>query len=70
MSLLMATVAEPGLLLLDEHTAALDPRVGETIIGPAVAIGDERKVTTAPDLISKFHEVAGETLAVDRMLLE
>ena len=32
MSLLMATIAEPGLLLLDEHTAALDPKVAETIM--------------------------------------
>ena len=32
MSLLMATVAEPRLLLLDEHTAALDPKVAATIM--------------------------------------
>ena len=31
-SLLMATVAEPHLLLLDEHTAALDPKVAGTIM--------------------------------------
>ena len=32
MSLLMATIAEPSLLLLDEHTAALDPKVAATIM--------------------------------------
>ena len=107
-SLLMATVAEPGLLLLDEHTAALDPKVAETIIGLTVSLVDERKLTTlmvthnmelalrygdrlimmhagrivldvdreqkaeltVAALVAKFHEVAGEALAVDRMLLE
>ena len=32
MSLLMATIAEPRILLLDEHTAALDPKVAKTIM--------------------------------------
>ena len=34
MSLLMATIAEPSLLLLDEHTAALDPKVAAHDHGP------------------------------------
>lgn len=108
MSLLMATVAEPRLLLLDEHTAALDPKVAATIMDLTGKIVQERKLTTlmvthnmeialrwgnrlmmmhagriildvtgveketltVPGLIRKFHEVSGETLAVDRMLLE
>jgi putative ABC transport system ATP-binding protein len=108
MSLLMATVAEPGLLLLDEHTAALDPKVAATIMGLTAAIVAERGLTTlmvthnmelalrygdrlimmhaggivldlsaaqkaaltVRDLVEKFHEVAGEAFAVDRMLLE
>jgi len=108
MSLLMATIAEPGLLLLDEHTAALDPKVAATIMdltGELVAerglttlmvthnmelalrygdrlmmmhaghvvldLGSEQKgVLEVGDLIEKFHEVAGEAFAVDRMLLE
>ncbi len=32
LSLLMATLAEPELLLLDEHTAALDPETSVTIL--------------------------------------
>ena len=32
LTLLMATVRRPELLLLDEHTAALDPRAAEMII--------------------------------------
>ncbi|HEY5168999.1 MAG TPA: ATP-binding cassette domain-containing protein [Thermoleophilia bacterium] len=108
MSLLMATIAEPSLLLLDEHTAALDPKVAATIMDLTGEIVTERKLTTlmvthnmelalrygdrlimmhagqvvldlaseqkralgVPDLIEKFHEVAGEAFAVDRMLLD
>ncbi len=108
MSLLMATIAEPSLLLLDEHTAALDPKVAATIMELTGAIVAERGLTTlmvthnmelalrygdrlimmhagrvvldvdagkkaaltVPGLIEKFHEVAGEAFAVDRMLLE
>ncbi|MEZ5126536.1 MAG: ATP-binding cassette domain-containing protein [Thermoleophilia bacterium] len=46
MSLLMATVAEPSLLLLDEHTAALDPKVAATIMDLTAAIVAERGLTT------------------------
>jgi len=108
MSLLMATIAEPSLLLLDEHTAALDPKVAATIMELTAEIVTERHLTTlmvthnmelalrfgdrlimmhagrivldlshdqkqalqVPDLIEKFHEVAGEAFAVDRLLLD
>jgi putative ABC transport system ATP-binding protein len=108
MSLLMATIAEPSLLLLDEHTAALDPKVAATIMEITGEIVTERGLTTlmvthnmelalrygdrlimmhagrvvldlaraqkqalqVKDLIEKFHEVAGEAFAVDRMLLD
>jgi putative ABC transport system ATP-binding protein len=108
MSLLMATVDEPSLLLLDEHTAALDPKVAATIMELTGQIVAERGLTTlmvthnmelalrygdrlimmhagrvvldldeaakselkVADLVAKFHEVAGEQLVSDRMLLE
>jgi putative ABC transport system ATP-binding protein len=108
LSLVMATVAEPRLLLLDEHTAALDPKVAATIMELTGAIVAEKRLTTlmvthnmelalrwgdrlimmhagrivldldagqkrtlaVGDLIAKFHEVAGEAFAVDRLLLE
>ena len=108
MSLLMATIADPSLLLLDEHTAALDPKVAATIMDLTDEIVSERGLTTlmvthnmelalrygdrlvmmhagrvvldlskeqkqrlkVPDLIEKFHEVAGEAFAVDRLLLD
>ena len=46
MSLLMATIAEPSLLLLDEHTAALDPKVAATIMDLTGEIVAERDLTT------------------------
>jgi putative tryptophan/tyrosine transport system ATP-binding protein len=108
MSLLMATVAEPSLLLVDEHTAALDPKVAATVMGLTEAIVQERSLTAlmvthnmelalrygdrlimmhagrivldldheqkralqVKDLIEKFHEVAGDAFAIDRMLLD
>jgi putative ABC transport system ATP-binding protein len=108
LSLLMATIAEPSLLLLDEHTAALDPKVAATIMDLTEAIVVERGLTTlmvthnmdlalrygdrlimmhagrivldidraqketltVADLVAKFHDVAGEPLAVDRLLLD
>lgn len=46
LSLLMATIAEPSLLLLDEHTAALDPKVAATIMELTEAIVVQRGLTT------------------------
>jgi len=108
LSLLMATITRPQLLLLDEHTAALDPKVAATIMDLTTQIvtrerlttlmvthnmelalsrgnrlmmmhagrvildvaGADKSSLTVPELVRKFHEVAGETLASDRMLLE
>ncbi len=104
----MATVAEPRLLLLDEHTAALDPKVAATIMDLTGKIvrqrnlttvmvthnmeialqwgnrlimmhagkiildvsGTDKETLTVGSLVRKFHEASGETLAVDRLLLE
>lgn len=45
-SLLMATIAQPKLLLLDEHTAALDPGAAEKIMEMTKKIVTENKITT------------------------
>lgn len=45
-SLIMATIAEPELLLLDEHTAALDPGAGEKVMELTKQIVKEKKITT------------------------
>ena len=45
-SLLMATVAQPRLLLLDEHTAALDPGAAEKVMAVTEPIVTRDKITT------------------------
>ena len=46
LSLLMATLNTPKILLLDEHTAALDPKTSETIINLTNNIVREKNITT------------------------
>src|SRR5690606_19950453 len=46
LSLLMATFTEPKILLLDEHTAALDPARAELITKLTEEIVREMKLTT------------------------
>lgn len=46
LSLLMATLNTPKILLLDEHTAALDPKTSETIINLTNSIVKEKNITT------------------------
>ncbi|MCM3568913.1 ABC transporter ATP-binding protein [Neobacillus mesonae] len=46
LSLLMATFTEPSILLLDEHTAALDPSRAELITNITREIVDRYKLTT------------------------
>jgi putative ABC transport system ATP-binding protein len=45
-SLVMATLAGSEVLLLDEHTAALDPGMAEFVMGLTDKIVSERKLTT------------------------
>ena len=45
-SLLMATISEPKLLLLDEHTAALDPATAKKVLEITVSIVDKSKTPT------------------------
>lgn len=46
MTLLMATIAEPKLLLLDEHTAALDPATAEKVLQMTLDVVRAQKLTT------------------------
>ncbi|MFC0522721.1 ABC transporter ATP-binding protein [Pontibacillus salicampi] len=46
LSLLMATFTEPAILLLDEHTAALDPSRAELITNLTKEIVEEHHLTT------------------------
>ena len=45
-TLLMCTIVPPSLLLLDEHTAALDPSTSEKIMDITNRIVNEHKLTT------------------------
>lgn len=46
LTLLMATIKRPDLLLLDEHTAALDPKTGRQILELTEQLVAERQLTT------------------------
>ena len=46
LTLLMATIARPKLLLLDEHTAALDPRTAAKVLDLSDRIVQEHGLTT------------------------
>lgn len=46
LTLLMASLKKPKLLLLDEHTAALDPKTARTVLGLTRQIVEEDKITT------------------------
>ncbi len=46
LTLLMATIKKPKLLLLDEHTAALDPATGKKVLNLTEKLVTENKLTT------------------------
>lgn len=46
LTLLMATLKKPKLLLLDEHTAALDPKTAEKVLELTDLFIEERNLTT------------------------
>ena len=45
LTLLMATLKKPSLLLLDEHTAALDPKTAAKVLEISDRIIEEHKLT-------------------------
>ncbi|NMA93760.1 MAG: ATP-binding cassette domain-containing protein [Clostridiales bacterium] len=46
LTLLMATIQQPELLLLDEHTAALDPKTAKTVLELSADIIEKNNLTT------------------------
>lgn len=46
LTLLMATLQKPKILLLDEHTAALDPKTAEKVLNATERIVGESHLTT------------------------
>ena len=46
LTLLMATYVKPELLLLDEHTAALDPKTAQKVLEISSRLVEEHQITT------------------------
>ena len=64
-ALLMATIKEPQLLLLDEHTAALDPKTQKLIMTLSKEKVEEKNITT----LMITHNLQDALTYGNRMLL-
>jgi len=64
-TLLMATLQKPKLLLLDEHTAALDPRIAKQVMSITKKLVDEQKITT----IMISHNMSDAIFYGDRLVM-
>lgn len=64
LSLIMATISSPDLLLLDEHTAALDPKSSDIVMELTKKIVDEKKITTLMVTHNLRHAVEYGTRSV------
>ena len=68
LTLLMATMVTPKLLLLDEHTAALDPKTADKVLELTRNIVEERKITCLM-ITHNMHqalELGNRTLMMDQ----
>jgi len=65
LTLLMATLREPPILLLDEHTAALDPASAEHILELTSRIIAQKRLTT----IMVTHDMAEAVRFGSRLLM-
>ena len=67
LTLLMATMVTPKILLLDEHTAALDPRTAEKVLQLTKDIVAERGITCLMVTHNMFQalELGNRTLMMD-----
>lgn len=64
-TLLMATIATPKLLLLDEHTAALDPATAEKVMALTEKVVRENNITT----LMITHNIQSALSCGDRTLM-
>ena len=64
-TLIMATLQKPKLLLLDEHTAALDPKIAKQVMGITKKLVDEQKITT----IMISHNMSDAIAYGDRLIM-
>ncbi len=67
LTLLMATLVTPKILLLDEHTAALDPGTAEKVLNLTKSIIEERKITCLmiTHNMNQALELGNRTLMMD-----
>lgn len=65
LALIMATMVTPDLLLLDEHTAALDPKSSDTVMELTKKIVEEKKITT----LMVTHNLRHATSYGDRLVM-
>ncbi|MCX6272904.1 MAG: ATP-binding cassette domain-containing protein, partial [Bacteroidetes bacterium] len=65
LTLLMATWNKPWLLLLDEHTAALDPKTADKVIALTRKVIEEQKLTT----MMVTHSMQQAALLGDRLIM-
>ena len=67
LTLLMATMVPPKLLLLDEHTAALDPGTAEKVLNITRDVVAEHKITTmmVTHNMNQALELGSRTLMMD-----
>ena len=65
LTLLMATLRRPDLLLLDEHTAALDPKSAEQVISVTEEVVAREKLTT----LMVTHSMQQATTLGDRLIM-
>ena len=68
LTLLMATMNPPKILLLDEHTAALDPGTAEKVLKITREVVAEHKITTmmVTHNMNQALELGNRTLMMDR----
>jgi len=64
-TLLMATLQKPRLLLLDEHTAALDPRIAKQVMSITKNLVETQNITTV--MIS--HNMSDAIAYGDRLIM-
>lgn len=64
LALIMATLVKPKLLLLDEHTAALDPKSSDTVMQLTDRIVKEKGITTIMVTHNLRHAVAYGTRTI------
>lgn len=65
LTLLMSALVKPDLLLLDEHTAALDPKSGDQVIRLTEEIIQEHRLTT----LMVTHSMQQATHLGDRLIM-